>query len=80
VLEATNVAHAFTFEEITTVTHHFSAILGKGGFGFVYRGTLANGVEVAVKVMSEQSQHGAEEFLNEVNYNYIYIYISHCSG
>ena len=70
IFEAANVSQAFTFQEIVTATKNFSTIIGKGGFGFVYKGTLANGVLVAVKVLSDVSQQGAHEFLNEV---YIYI-------
>ena len=61
-----NVAHAFTFEEITAATNNFSTVLGQGGSGFVYKGTLANGLAVAVKVLSNASKHGEQEFLNEV--------------
>ena len=66
IFEAANVSHAFSFQEIVTATQNFSTIIGKGGFGFVYKGTLANGVPVAVKVLSDASQQGAHEFLNEV--------------
>ena len=47
-------------------TNNFTTILGKGGFGTVYKGILRNGVVVAVKVLSDASKQGAEEFLNEV--------------
>mgnify|MGYP000232208549 CR=1 FL=1 len=57
-LEATSVTHVFTFQEIITITDDFSTILGKGGFGIVYKGTLENGVDVAVKVLSNASQQG----------------------
>ena len=47
-------------------TNNFTTILGKGGFGIVYKGILTNGVVVAVKVLSNASHQGVEEFLNEV--------------
>ncbi|RHN40408.1 putative protein kinase RLK-Pelle-DLSV family [Medicago truncatula] len=40
--------------------------LGEGGFGPVYKGTLPDGREVAVKRLSETSSQGSEEFKNEV--------------
>ncbi|XP_034898565.1 cysteine-rich receptor-like protein kinase 15 isoform X1 [Populus alba] len=40
--------------------------LGQGGFGPVYRGTLEDGKEVAVKRLSRTSGQGQREFLNEV--------------
>ncbi|XP_052301300.1 G-type lectin S-receptor-like serine/threonine-protein kinase RKS1 isoform X34 [Populus trichocarpa] len=40
--------------------------LGQGGFGSVYKGLLANGLEVAIKRLSRSSRQGTEEFKNEV--------------
>ncbi|KAA3478826.1 cysteine-rich receptor-like protein kinase 15 [Gossypium australe] len=49
-------------------TDHFSDEnkLGEGGFGPVYKGTLANGKEIAVKRLSRTSGQGLVEFKNEV--------------
>lgn len=41
-------------------------MIGEGGFGAVYRGTLPHGQEVAVKVCSATSTQGTREFDNEV--------------
>ncbi|XVE52860.1 hypothetical protein DITRI_Ditri02bG0158300 [Diplodiscus trichospermus] len=41
-------------------------MLGQGGFGPVYRGTLRDGKEIAVKRLSRGSGQGLEEFMNEV--------------
>lgn len=41
-------------------------MIGEGGFGPVYRGTLPDGQEVAVKVRSATSTQGTREFDNEV--------------
>ncbi|XP_052487041.1 G-type lectin S-receptor-like serine/threonine-protein kinase SD1-1 isoform X2 [Gossypium raimondii] len=49
-------------------TNNFSGnnILGQGGFGPVYKGTLIEGQEIAVKRLSKNSGQGLEEFKNEV--------------
>ncbi|CAL9227034.1 unnamed protein product [Arabidopsis halleri] len=40
--------------------------LGQGGFGPVFKGTLACGQEIAVKKLSRTSRQGIEEFKNEI--------------
>ncbi|KAI4298632.1 hypothetical protein L6164_032167 [Bauhinia variegata] len=40
--------------------------LGEGGFGEVYKGSLPNGLDIAVKRLSSSSRQGREEFKNEV--------------
>ncbi|CAM0874836.1 unnamed protein product [Alopecurus aequalis] len=40
--------------------------LGEGGFGPVYKGTLQDGQEIAVKRLSESSQQGHLEMKNEI--------------
>ena len=65
-INATNVAQKFSYEEMTIATNNFSHLLGQGGFGPVYKGILADGSEVAVKMLSNTSQQGPDQFLNEV--------------
>ncbi|XVF42894.1 hypothetical protein PTKIN_Ptkin01aG0402500 [Pterospermum kingtungense] len=58
----------FTFEEIETATTNFSLSnkLGQGGFGPVYKGTLKDGQEIAVKRLSRASGQGSTEFMTEM--------------
>ncbi|XP_028767776.1 cysteine-rich receptor-like protein kinase 10 [Neltuma alba] len=58
----------YDFSTIEAATNKFSVVnkIGEGGFGGVYKGTLANGLEIAVKRLSRTSRRGAEEFKNEV--------------
>ncbi|KAL3684308.1 hypothetical protein R1sor_002330 [Riccia sorocarpa] len=57
----------FTYEELKTATHSFakSSILGKGGFGTVYRADLQDGSILAVKRLKPTEQNMAD-FLNEM--------------
>ncbi|KAL2472603.1 G-type lectin S-receptor-like serine/threonine-protein kinase [Forsythia ovata] len=58
----------FDLFTITTATNNFSStnMIGEGGFGIVYKGTLLTGQEVAVKRLSKNSGQGLQEFKNEV--------------
>ncbi|WOG85276.1 hypothetical protein DCAR_0104464 [Daucus carota subsp. sativus] len=58
----------YDFGTIEVATNYFSESnkLGQGGFGAVYKGTLQNGEEIAVKRLSRGSNQGQQEFINEV--------------
>ncbi|KAF3975692.1 hypothetical protein CMV_001063 [Castanea mollissima] len=58
----------FTLATIVIATNNFSSYnkLGEGGFGLVYKGTLIDGKEIAVKRLSQKSGQGLSEFKNEV--------------
>ncbi len=66
----------FTYEELEKFTDSFKRLIGHGGFGNVYYGCLEDGTEVAVKMRSESSPHGLDEFLAEVP-NIVTIMINH---
>ncbi|ONI33658.1 hypothetical protein PRUPE_1G439000 [Prunus persica] len=55
----------FTKSEIDKITNN-STLIGRGGFGEVYHGTLENDAQVAVKILNLSSKQGSEEFQNEV--------------
>ncbi|CAN8325664.1 unnamed protein product [Cochlearia groenlandica] len=56
------------YKSIQTATDNFaeSNKIGEGGFGQVFKGTLLDGTEVAVKKLSKSSGQGEVEFKNEV--------------
>ncbi|KAM7490233.1 hypothetical protein LguiA_033154 [Lonicera macranthoides] len=58
----------FDLGTIQAATNNFSNEnkIGQGGFGMVYKGTFANGQEIAVKRLSKSSRQGELEFKNEV--------------
>lgn len=54
----------FTYSEVLRMTNNFERILGKGGFGIVYYGTIDK-TQVAVKMLSQASGHGYQQFQAE---------------
>ncbi|KAK8647577.1 hypothetical protein V6N13_121309 [Hibiscus sabdariffa] len=59
----------YTFKELRAATNHFNSknILGRGGFGIVYKGLLNDGTLVAVKRLKDYNIVGGEiQFQTEV--------------
>ncbi|KAJ4842932.1 hypothetical protein Tsubulata_026106 [Turnera subulata] len=58
----------FSYEELMELTNGFSRqnIIGEGGFGCVYKGTMQDGKMVAVKQLKVGSGQGDREFKAEV--------------
>ncbi|RWR88034.1 receptor-like protein kinase THESEUS 1 isoform X1 [Cinnamomum micranthum f. kanehirae] len=67
-MASTNLGRVFTFQEIMDSTNKFddSLVLGVGGFGKVYKGTLEDGTKVAVKRGNPRSEQGLAEFHTEI--------------
>ncbi|XP_020213059.1 receptor-like serine/threonine-protein kinase ALE2 [Cajanus cajan] len=61
-------AKTFSLSELEKATDKFNSkrVLGEGGFGRVYSGTLEDGAEVAVKLLTRDNQNGDREFIAEV--------------
>lgn len=65
----------FTFSELRNATKNFSwsLMVGEGGFGCVYRGTIKSiddpdaKIEIAVKQLNRKGLQGHKEWLTEVN-------------
>ncbi|XP_037474430.1 putative leucine-rich repeat receptor-like serine/threonine-protein kinase At2g19230 [Triticum dicoccoides] len=55
----------FTYSELVAITNGFQQVIGRGGFGKVYQGLMEDGTQVAVKLRSESSDQGEQEFLAE---------------
>ncbi|CAN8275817.1 unnamed protein product [Cochlearia groenlandica] len=55
----------YTYKQVKKMTKSFAEVVGKGGFGIVYKGTLRDGRMVAVKVLKDSKGNG-EDFINEV--------------
>lgn len=59
----------FTYDELMDITCGFSKqnFLGEGGFGYVYKGQLPDGKQVAVKQLKVGGGQGEREFKAEVD-------------
>jgi serine/threonine protein kinase len=60
--------HRFSYKNLHKATKGFkdTELLGEGGFGKVYIGTLPSNVQIAVKRVSHDSKQGMKEFVAEI--------------
>ncbi|KAL1217350.1 Proline-rich receptor-like protein kinase PERK15 [Cardamine amara subsp. amara] len=58
----------FTYEDLAKATSNFSDsnLIGQGGFGYVHKGVLLDGTEVAIKQLKAGSGQGEREFQAEI--------------
>lgn len=66
VIEKMENLKIFTKEELKKITKNNSHVLGKGGFGEVYKGTLEDNTMVAVKASILVNEARKEDFTNEL--------------
>ncbi|KAG5250807.1 wall-associated receptor kinase [Salix suchowensis] len=66
--EPTSVAKIYTAEELEKATNNFdeSNIIGRGGYGIVYKGIFADNTVVAIKKSRTVDNSQIEQFINEV--------------
>ncbi|XP_010439880.1 PREDICTED: LEAF RUST 10 DISEASE-RESISTANCE LOCUS RECEPTOR-LIKE PROTEIN KINASE-like 2.4 [Camelina sativa] len=66
-IEAVVMLKRYSFQQVKKMTNSFAHVLGKGGFGIVYKGKLPDksGRDIALKILKE-SQGNGEEFINEL--------------
>ncbi|KAG8381215.1 hypothetical protein BUALT_Bualt06G0099000 [Buddleja alternifolia] len=57
----------FSYRDLQGKTSNFSWLLGTGGFGSVFKGSLSDGTLIAVKKLDKVLPHGEKEFITEVN-------------
>lgn len=76
----------FTYEELALATDNFSGInlLGQGGFGYVHKGVLRDGKQVAIKQLKVGSGQGEREFqaevetISRVHHKHLVSLLGHC--
>ncbi|XP_014507461.1 proline-rich receptor-like protein kinase PERK9 isoform X1 [Vigna radiata var. radiata] len=76
----------FAYEELMKATNNFSTqnLLGEGGFGFVYKGSLPDGREVAVKQLQIEGSQGKREFkaeveiISRIHHRYLVSLVGYC--
>ncbi|RYR60749.1 hypothetical protein Ahy_A04g017806 [Arachis hypogaea] len=69
IIEMSSKNRIFRYEELAVATDGFSKanLVGEGGFGYVHKGVLPNGMKAAIKQLKDGSRQGEREFQAEVD-------------
>ncbi|XP_056176537.1 probable LRR receptor-like serine/threonine-protein kinase At1g05700 [Syzygium oleosum] len=59
----------FKYNEVLRITENFKVVIGEGGFGKVYLGTLDDGSKVAVKLLGQSSRQDVTTIATTTNSN-----------
>ncbi|KAL3651808.1 hypothetical protein CASFOL_004810 [Castilleja foliolosa] len=79
---------SFTYNDLVVATNGFaqSNLLGQGGFGYVHKGVLPNGKDIAVKSLKLNSGQGEREFqaevdiISRVHHRHLVSLVGYCSA
>ncbi|CAN7013479.1 unnamed protein product [Brassica rapa subsp. trilocularis] len=66
-IEAVVMLKRYSYADIKKMTNSFAHVLGKGGYGTVYKGKLrdSSGQDIALKILKDPKENG-EDFINEL--------------
>ena len=69
IVQQHKAAQVFTYKQLQMATHNFDEgnVIGRGGFGSVYKGILSDGKLAAIKQLDRSSKQGDLEFRVEVS-------------
>ncbi|XP_022746051.1 probable receptor-like protein kinase At1g49730 [Durio zibethinus] len=56
----------YSYKETKKATDNFNTVIGRGGFGTVYKAQFSDGSVAAVKRMNNASEQGEDEFCREI--------------
>ncbi|KAJ0976076.1 hypothetical protein J5N97_018041 [Dioscorea zingiberensis] len=82
-----NRGQVFTYRELELATDgfHEGNVIGRGGFGVVFRGILSDGTVAAIKVLHKEGRHGERDFrlevdlLSRLNSSYLVGLLGYCA-
>ncbi|CAN7118788.1 unnamed protein product [Brassica rapa subsp. narinosa] len=66
-IEAVVMLKRYSYADVKKMTNSFAHVLGKGGYGTVYKGKLpdSSGQDIALKILKDPKENG-EDFINEL--------------